>query len=163
MKNSSLTIIPATIADVSTVLEFIKGLAEYEKLSNEVTATEELLKETLFGKNKTADVVIAYDNGLAVGFALYFYNFSTFLGKPGIYLEDLFVRPEQRSKGVGKALLKYVARVAQKNNCGRFEWSVLDWNEPSINFYKSLGAVPMNDWTMYRVTGKALETLAEEE
>jgi GNAT superfamily N-acetyltransferase len=161
MKNSTIKIAPATVNDARTVLEFITALAEYEKLPHEVVATEELLKETLFGKKQIAEVVIAYDNGIAAGFALYFHNFSTFLGRPGIYLEDLFVKPNFRGKKIGTALLKHVARIAQERQCGRFEWSVLNWNEPSIRFYESLGAVPMDDWTMYRVTGKALDILAE--
>ncbi len=162
MKNAQLIIRPAVIDDVPLILQFIKALAEYEKLAHEVVATEELLKETLFGKQKMAEVVIGYYKGAAVGFALFFHNFSTFVGRPGIYLEDLFVKPEYRGKGFGKALLKHVAKIAKERNCGRFEWSVLDWNEPSIKFYKSLGAKPLNDWRMFRLSGEALTALAGE-
>lgn len=158
----TITITPATIEDTGLVLEFIKALAEYERLPHEVVATEELLQETLFGKRSVAEVVFASIGSTPVGFALYFHNFSTFLGRPGIYLEDLFVKPAYRGKGIGKALLKYVARIAKERKCGRFEWSVLDWNEPSIAFYKKLGAVPLDDWTIFRVTGAALEQLADE-
>lgn len=161
MKIGELDIVPATINDVTLVFEFIKALAEYERLPHEVVATEDLLKQTLFGARKVAEVVIGYAGGTPVGFALYFHNFSTFLGRPGIYLEDLFVKPEYRGKGFGKALLVYLAKITKERKCGRLEWSVLDWNEPSINFYKNLGAKPMDDWTMYRVTGKALDELAD--
>jgi GNAT superfamily N-acetyltransferase len=152
----------ATPADVSLILGFIKGLAEYEKLSHEVTATEERLRETLFGSRQVAEVLIGEYRGDAVGFALFFHNYSTFLGRPGIYLEDLFVKPEMRGRGFGKVLLTYLAKLATERKCGRVEWSVLDWNEPSIQFYKKLGAAAMNDWTMYRLTGQALIDLAEE-
>ncbi|MEW5799466.1 MAG: GNAT family N-acetyltransferase [Bacteroidota bacterium] len=161
MRIGELDILPATINDVPLVLEFIKALAEYERLPHEVVATEELLKQTLFGDRKVAEVVIGYYEQTPVGFALYFHNFSTFLGRPGIYLEDLFVKPEYRGKGFGKALLVYLAKLTKERNCGRLEWSVLDWNEPSINFYKNLGAKPLDDWTMYRVAGRALDQLAE--
>ncbi len=160
MKIGDLDIRPATINDTKLVLEFIKALAKYERLPHEVVATEDLLKQTLFGDRKVAEVVIGHYNTIPVGFALYFHNFSTFLGRPGIYLEDLFVKPEYRGKGFGKALLVYLAKVTKERKCGRLEWSVLDWNESSINFYKNLGAKPMDDWTMYRVTGKALDDLA---
>ncbi len=162
MNTTDLKIVTATIEDTPLILEFIKALAEYEKLPTEVTATEELLKETLFGNRKVAEVIIGYHNDIAVGFALFFHNFSTFIGKPGIYLEDLFVKPEYRGRGFGKALLKHIAALAKERNCGRFEWSVLDWNEPSIKFYKNLGAKPMDEWTMYRVTGDALTALAKD-
>lgn len=152
-----------TIDDIPVILSFIQKLADYEKLSHEVVATEAGLREVLFGERRYAETVIAYHQNRPVGFALFFHNFSTFLGKPGIYLEDLFVDPEQRGKGFGKALLVYLARLAQERNCGRFEWSVLDWNEPSIKFYESLGAVPLNEWTMYRLTGEALQKLAQEQ
>lgn len=151
---------PATEADVPTILQFIKKLADYEKLSHEVTATEELIREKLFGEKRYAEVLIGSTDGAPAGFALYFHNFSTFLGKPGIYLEDLFVDVEHRGKGFGKALLSHLAGIAVERDCGRLEWSVLDWNEPSIKFYLSLGAVPLNEWTVYRVTGSALGTLA---
>ena len=156
----SLTIKPATESDVALVLSFIRKLAEYEKLSQEVVATEELLRETLFGERRVAEVVVAYLADEPVGFALFFHNFSTFVGRPGIYLEDLFVEPAHRGKGVGKALLIYVARIAVERGCGRFEWAVLDWNTPAIDFYRSLGAVPLDDWTIFRLTGDALRRIA---
>lgn len=152
----------ATEADVPQILEFIRGLAEYERLAHEVVADEATLRRTLFGERHVAEVVIGYDNNQPVCFALFFHNFSTFLGRPGIYLEDLFVNPAQRGKGFGKAMLAYLAKLAVERECGRLEWSVLDWNEPAINFYKSLGAKPMDEWTIFRVTGDALTQLAEE-
>ena len=152
----------ATEADVPQILEFIRGLAEYERLAHEVVADEATLRRTLFGERRVAEVVIGYDNNQPVCFALFFHNFSTFLGRPGIYLEDLFVNPDQRGKGFGKAMLAYLAKLAVERECGRLEWSVLDWNEPAINFYKSLGAKPMDEWTIFRVTGDALTQLAEE-
>jgi GNAT superfamily N-acetyltransferase len=142
-------------------LSFIKKLAIYEKLVHEVTATEETLRETLFGQRRYAEVIIGYYRGEPVGFALFFHNYSTFLGRPGIYLEDLFVDEEHRGKGFGKALLVHLARLTKERNCGRLEWAVLDWNEPSINFYKALGARQMDEWTVFRVTGEALDKLAE--
>jgi GNAT superfamily N-acetyltransferase len=155
-----IQIIPATERDVPLVLSFIRKLAEYEKLSDQMVATEELLRKTLFGARPAAEVVLAYLANEPVAFALYFHNFSTFVGRPGIYLEDLFVEPAHRGKGVGKALLIYVAKLAVERNCGRFEWAVLDWNTPAIDFYRSLGAVPLNDWTLFRLTGDALDRLA---
>lgn len=152
----------ATKADVSIILSFIKKLADYERLSHEVVASEETLRETLFGRRRTAEVAIGYFKGEPVGFVLYFHNYSTFLGRPGIYIEDLFVDEAFRRRGFGTALLCYVAGVANERRCGRLEWSVLDWNEPAINFYKKLGAVPMSEWTVFRVTGKELEKLAED-
>jgi GNAT superfamily N-acetyltransferase len=146
--------------DVPTIFSLIKGLAEYERLSHEVVGTEELLREHLFGAKPYAEVILAEAEGRAVGFALYFYNYSTFLTRPGIYLEDLFVLPDERGRGYGKALLTALGRLAVERGCGRLEWSVLNWNEPSIQFYKSLGAVGMNEWTVNRVTGDALQTLA---
>lgn len=154
------TIRKAEMSDVKTILEFIKGLAEYEKLENEVVATEELLCEWLFEKKK-ANVLIAEENGKPVGFALYFYNFSTFLGRAGIYLEDLFVLPEHRGKGLGKGLIIKLAEIALEEGCGRLEWSCLDWNTPSISFYKSIGAFPMEDWTVYRMTVPEMKKLIE--
>ncbi len=153
-------IIAATEKDCAEILRFINELAAYEKMSNEVVATEELLREWIFEKNK-AEVVFAVEDGKKVGFALYFHNFSTFLGRAGIYLEDLFVMPEYRGKGYGKALLKALARIAVERGCGRLEWACLDWNKPSIDFYLSLGATPMNDWTVYRLTGETLNNMAE--
>lgn len=155
-----LTIRAATVEDVPVVRRFILALAEYERLSHEATVTEEDLRRTLFADHAYAEVLIAEWNHQPAGFALFFHNYSTFLGKPGIYLEDLFVLPELRGKGIGRALLLQLARLARDRNCGRLEWSVLDWNEPSINFYKALGAVPMSDWTIFRVTGAALDRLA---
>jgi GNAT superfamily N-acetyltransferase len=154
------TIRKANEQDVSVILGFIRELAEYEKLSHEVEATETKLAETLFGEDAKAKVLIAEVENVPVGFALYFYNYSTFLSKPGIYLEDLYVKPEARGAGLGKGLLKHLAQIAVQENCGRLEWSVLDWNEPAIEFYKSVGAVPMDEWTVYRLTGQALEQLA---
>jgi GNAT superfamily N-acetyltransferase len=150
---------PATRADVPEILRLIKALAEYEKLAGDVVATEAALADTLFGPRPAAEVLIAEDRGRAIGFALFFQNYSTFLARPGIYLEDLFVEPASRGHGVGKALLKAVARIAVERDCGRFEWAVLDWNEPAIGFYRSLGAKPMADWTVMRVTGEALRKL----
>jgi GNAT superfamily N-acetyltransferase len=149
----------ATRADVPEILRLIRALAEYEKLSHEVVATEAALAQTLFGERPAAEVLLAEEGGRAVGFALFFHNYSTFLGKPGIYLEDLFVDPAQRGQGTGKALLKAVAKLAVERGCGRFEWAVLDWNAPAIGFYQSLGAQPMADWTVMRVTGEALRKL----
>ena len=151
----------ATREDVPLVLELICELAEYEELSHEVVATEDSLLEWLFGDRPVAEVLVAECGTEAAGFALFFHNFSTFLGKPGIYLEDLYVRPRFRRSGIGKSMLTHLARLARERGCGRVEWSVLDWNEPSIRFYESLGAVAMDDWTVHRVTGKALERLAD--
>jgi GNAT superfamily N-acetyltransferase len=147
--------------DVSLILDFIKKLAEYERLSHEVVATEEDLEKHLFGEEKVAEVILAYEGEVAVGFALFFHNFSTFLGKPGIYLEDLFVMEEYRGKGYGKMLLTKLARVAKERDCGRLEWAVLDWNEPAIEFYKSLGATLLDEWIVNRLTGESLEKMAE--
>lgn len=144
--------------DVPLILEFIKGLAEYEKMSDEVVATEEILDEWLFGKEK-AEVIFAIAEGEEVGFALFFHNFSTFLGRAGIYLEDLFVKPKYRGNGYGKAILKRLAQIAVERGCGRLEWSCLDWNQPSIDFYLSLGATPMSGWTGYRLTGETLANI----
>jgi GNAT superfamily N-acetyltransferase len=151
---------PATEDDVPIILSLIRELAEYERLSHEVVATEGLLRESLFGEWRGAEVLIACCKGAPAGFALFFHSFSTFLGRPGIYLEDLYVKPKFRSRGIGRALLTHLARLAKERGCGRLEWSVLDWNEPAIKLYKSIGAVPMDEWTVYRVTGEALETLA---
>lgn len=151
----------AAESDVPVILSFIKKLAVYEKLTHEVVATETLLRETLFGSLRTAEVAIGYCEGKPVGFVLFFHNYSTFLGRPGLYIEDLFVDEAHRRRGFGRALLLYVAQLANERRCGRLEWAVLDWNEPAINFYKKLGAVAMNEWTIYRVTGEALKELAE--
>lgn len=148
----NLIIREATLEDVPAIFLFIKEIAEYEKLSNEVIATEEILKESLFGKRQYAEVLIAEHNGEPAGQALFFHNFSTFIGKPGIYLEDLYVRPQYRSKGIGKALLVSLIKLAKERNCGRVEWTVLNWNEPAINFYKSMGAAAMDEWTIFRMT-----------
>ncbi|MFA8437017.1 MAG: GNAT family N-acetyltransferase [Marinifilaceae bacterium] len=151
----------ATEGDLSLILNFIHQLADYEKLRNEVVATEEELRKHLFECPK-AEVLIGEYKSQPVAFALFFHNFSTFLGKPGIYLEDLFVNPEWRGKGFGKEILAYLAKLAVERNCGRFEWSCLSWNEPAINFYENLGAIPMVEWKVFRLTGKALENLANE-
>ena len=147
--------------DIPLILSFIRQLAEYERMLDEVVATEELLREWLFERKK-AEVVFAVDGGHEVGFVLFFHNFSTFLGRAGIYLEDLFVLPEYRGHGYGKALLQQLARIAIDRGCGRLEWSCLNWNRPSIDFYRSLGARPMDDWTVYRVAGDTLTELARD-
>ena len=150
----------ATAQDIPIILDFVKKLAEYEKMSDEGVATEELLNEWIFQKQK-AEVIFALEDGKEVGFALFFHKFSTFLGKAGIYLEDLFVLSEYRGRGHGKALLSRLAEIACERGCGRLEWSCLDWNKPSIDFYLSLGASPMDDWTVYRVTGEKLIQLSQ--
>ena len=155
------TITHASRADEPTILGFIRQLAAYEHLENEVIATEELLEEWMFDKEK-AEALIAREGDTPVGFALYFHNFSTFLGRAGIYLEDLFVLKEYRGRGYGKALLCRLAQITVERGCGRLEWSCLDWNQPSIDFYRSLGAVPMSDWTVYRLTGDILKNMAKE-
>ena len=146
--------------DTALILEFIKSLAEYEKMSDLVVADEALLREWIF-ENKKAEVIFALGDGKEVGFALFFHNFSTFLGRAGIYLEDLYVMPEYRGRGYGKGLLKELAKITVARGCGRLEWCCLDWNKPSIDFYRSLGAVSMDDWTTYRLTGDTLNKLAE--
>ena len=143
------------------ILSFIKELADYERLSHEVVATEESLKNSLFGEHPAAEVIIGYYRDAPVCFALFFHNFSTFLGSRGLYLEDLYVKPEMRGRGIGRAMLSHLARLAKQRDCGRFEWAVLDWNEPAIRFYKSLGAVAMDEWTTFRMTGASLDRLAE--
>jgi GNAT superfamily N-acetyltransferase len=150
----------AVVDDVPVIFSFVKKLADYEKLAHGVVATEQSLRETLFGARKTAEVAIGYFEQKPVGLVLYFHNYSTFLGKPGLYIEDLFVDELYRRRGFGGALLRHVARLAVERNCGRLEWSVLDWNEPAISFYKKLGAVPMSDWTVFRLTGQTLADLA---
>ena len=150
----------ADINDTTNILYFIKELASYEKMLYEVVATEELLKEWIFEKKK-AEVIFAIENGKEIGFALFFHNFSTFVGRSGIYLEDLFVLPECRGKGYGKSILKYLSKIAVERGCRRLEWWCLDWNKPSIDFYLSLGAEPMKDWTVYRITGDTLVNMAK--
>ena len=149
-------IVPATERDVPQILELIKGLAEYERLSHTVEADEDRLRRTLFGDRPAAEVFLAFAGEECAGFALFFTNYSTFLGKPGLYLEDVFVKPHLRRKGIGLALLKKLGEIARERDYGRMEWSVLDWNEPAIHFYKKLGAVPLDEWTMFRLTGEAL-------
>lgn len=151
---------PAVPEDCPLILSFIKALAEYEKMSDQVVATEELLREWIFEKGK-AEVIFPMVHGEEVGFALFFHNFSTFLGRAGIYLEDLFIKPEHRGKGYGKATLQELGRIALERGCGRLEWACLDWNKPSIDFYLSLGAKPMDEWTVYRLTGDSLKSLEE--
>ena len=155
-----LTIRLATAADVSLVLRFVRELAEYERLSHLVTATEDSLRETLFGPQPGAEVLLGFEDSTAVGFAVYFHNFSTFLARRGLWLEDIYVRPQSRRRGYGRQFLMHLARIAHERGCGRFEWAALDWNTPARDFYRSLGAVPLDDWTMFRVAGEALERLA---
>jgi GNAT superfamily N-acetyltransferase len=157
---AELEIRPAAERDVPLILSLIRELAEYERLSHEVVATEGTLADSLFGKRPAAEVLLGYAGDDPAGFALFFHSFSTFLGRPGIYLEDLYVRPEFRGAGVGRAFLRHLARLAKDRGCGRLEWWVLDWNEPAIRFYEALGAIPMADWTVYRIAGEALDELA---
>jgi GNAT superfamily N-acetyltransferase len=152
---------PASEADLDVIDDLIRALAAYERMSDEVVMDAALLRRNLFGERRFAEVLIAEENGEPAGFALFFHNFSTFVGRPGIYLEDLFVKPEHRGKGYGRALLRRLAEIAVERECGRLEWAVLDWNEPAIGFYRSLGARPNNEWTVYRLAGDALKTLAE--
>jgi GNAT superfamily N-acetyltransferase len=156
----SFQIQPATKADVPVIFSFIKKLADYERLSHEVTATEKTLSETLFGRRRTAEVAIGYFKKQPVCFVLFFHNYSTFVGRPGIYIEDLYVEEAFRRRGFGSALFRYVAALAAERQCGRLEWSVLDWNEPAIHFYQKLGAVSMREWTVFRLTGDKLAMLA---
>jgi GNAT superfamily N-acetyltransferase len=156
-----MRIVPATQSEAPVILEMIKGLAEYEKLSHVVVATEDQIRDTLFGAKPAAEVLLAESDGEWVGFALFFPTYSTFLAQPGLYLEDLFVKPDARGRGFGKALLAELARIAVARGYGRVEWAVLDWNAPSIGFYKKLGAVPMDEWTTYRLTGRELLRLAD--
>jgi GNAT superfamily N-acetyltransferase len=157
-----MRIVPATPVEAPVILEMIGELAEYEKLSHIVTATEEQIRQTLFGPQRAAEVLLAEWNGEWAGFALFFPNYSTFLAQPGIYLEDLYVKPHARGQGLGIGLLKELARIAVARGSGRVEWAVLDWNSPSIEFYKKLGAVPLDEWTVYRLAGEALRKLAEQ-
>ena len=162
-KNSDkIKIRSAEIKDSEIILKLIKELSVYEKLSHTVINNEVLLKENLFGKRKFAEVLIADFENQSVGFALFFHNYSTFVGKPGIYLEDLYVKPEMRGKGIGKALFLELIKIAKERNCGRVEWSVLNWNKSAIDFYKSMGAIPMDEWTVYRLTSDKIEELASE-
>lgn len=159
--NSKITISPAEEGHIPLILSFIRQLAEYERLSTRVVATEALLRESLFGKQPKAEVLIAYFEQQPAAFAVFFHNFSTFAGRPGIYLEDLFVEPKFRGKGIGKALLAQLANLTKQRDCARLEWAVLDWNTPAIKFYKKLGAEAMDDWTVYRVSGEQLDSLAK--
>lgn len=151
---------PATAADTSTIAALIRALADYERLAHAVSLEEDQLREHLFGARPFAEVLLAEDAGAIAGFALFFHNFSTFRGQPGLYLEDLFVRPEYRGRGHGKALLVAVARLAMERGCGRIDWTVLDWNDPALRFYRALGAVPLDDWTLFRLSGDALQRVA---
>ena len=157
---SDFEIRTATETDIPVILSLIRELAEYEREPQAVVATEESLHEVLFGAKPSAEVLIAFEGDAPVGFAVYFFNFSTWLGRPGLYLEDLFVRPENRGKGYGRALLERLAQIAQARGCGRMEWAVLDWNEPAIQFYRKLGAQPMNEWTVFRLTDEGIAKLA---
>ena len=152
---------PAHVEDVPTILELIRDLATYERAPNQVTATEEQLVDVLFGERPAAEVLLAFEGQSPVGFAVYFYNFSTWLGRPGLYLEDLFVKSDKRGKGYGRALLVELAKIARDRGCGRMEWAVLDWNEPAIKFYQALGAKPMNEWTVFRLTRDGIAELAK--
>ena len=162
-KQSNFKIRPAGVADVPIILKLIRDLATYERAPNEVTATEEQLVDVLFGEKPAAEVLLAFEKDTPVGFALFFHNFSTWLGRPGLYLEDLFVKPEKRGKGYGRALLVDLAKIAYERGCGRMEWAVLDWNDPAIKFYRSLGAKPMDEWTVFRLTRDGIAELAKSE
>jgi len=151
----------ARVEDVTIILHLIRDLATYERAPNDVTATEEQLVDVLFGERPTAEVLLAFEGKSPVGFAVYFYNFSTWLGRPGLYLEDLFVKPDKRGKGYGRALLIELAKIARDRECGRMEWAVLDWNEPAIKFYRALGAKPMHEWTVFRLTRDGIASLAD--
>jgi len=159
---SDFEIRSTTEADVPVILSLIRELAEYEREPNAVVATETGLREVLFGAKRSAEVLLALESGAPVGFAVYFYNFSTWLGRPGLYLEDLFVRPAVRGKGFGRALLERLAQIAKERGCGRMEWAVLDWNDPAIQFYRKLGAEPMNEWTVFRLTREGIAKLASD-
>ena len=154
---------PACAADVPIILQLIRDLATYERAPNEVTATEEQLVDVLFGEKPAAEVLLAFENETPAGFAVFFHNFSTWLGRPGLYLEDLFVKPEKRGKGYGRALLVDLAKIAYERGCGRMEWAVLDWNDPAIKFYHVLGAKPMDEWTVFRLTRDGIARLAQSE
>ena len=159
---TSFTIRTATEADIPVILSLIRDLAEYERAPDAVVATEAGLRDVLFGPKPSAEVLLAVENAEPVGFAIFFHNFSTWLGKPGLYLEDLFVRPERRGKGYGRALLERLAQIARTRGCGRMEWAVLDWNEPAIQFYRKLGAQSMDEWTVFRLTEEGIAKLADE-
>src|ERR1700686_1656225 len=161
MKKGNFVIRPATVADVPVILELIRARAAYERAPDDVTATENGLTEVLVGEKPAAEGLLAFENETAVGFAVFFHNFSTWLGRPGLYLEDLFVRPEDRGKGYGRALLIQLANIARDHGCGRMEWAVLDWNEPAIEFYRKLGAKPMDEWTVFRLTRDGIAELAD--
>ena len=161
MTTPTVQIRDATISDVPMVLQLIRDLATYERAPNDVIATEQGLQEVLFGEQPSAKVVMIFESEEAVGFAVYFFNFSTWLGRPGLYLEDLFVKPETRGRGYGRALLIHLAKIARDHGCGRMEWAVLDWNEPAIQFYGKLGAIPLEDWTVFRLTHNGINRLAE--
>ena len=163
MKNQNVAIRPATIGDVPIILELIRDLATYERAPHDVTATEEQLTDVLFGEKRAAEVLLAFEGDTPIGFAVFFHNFSTWLGRPGLYLEDLFVRPEHRGKGYGRALLVYLAGIARDRGCGRMEWAVLDWNAPAIDFYKKLGAAPLEEWKIFRLTNDGIAKLAAED
>ncbi len=158
---SDFNIRPARVEDVPIILELIRDLATYERAPDEVVATKEQLVDVLFGERPVAEVLLAFEAETAVGFAVYFYNFSTWLGRAGLYLEDLFVKPEKRGKGYGRALLVELAKFARDRGCGRMEWAVLDWNEPAIKFYRALGAQPMHEWTVFRLTSEEIAKLAD--
>jgi len=159
--SSQFTIRAANQDDTAVILSLIKELAAYERLSHEVVATEKVLRESLFGDHAYAEVLIGELEDVPVGFALFFHNYSTFLGKPGIYIEDIYVKPAHRGNGLGLKYFEHIARLAKKRNCGRIEWWVLNWNEPAINFYKKMDAVPMDEWTVYRLTGQSIDALAD--
>ncbi|MDP2302397.1 MAG: GNAT family N-acetyltransferase [Ignavibacteria bacterium] len=158
----TLKIRKATKKDVPLILDFIRMIADYEKLSDSLTVTEDILNESLFGNDAKAEVIFGYFENEAVAYAVYFYNFSTFVGRNGLYLEDLFVKPEHRGKGLGKILLKHLAKLAVENNCGRMEWTVLDWNRPAIDFYKSIGAVSMDGWSIFRLDETSLRKFTQD-
>jgi len=158
---SNFEIRPARVEDVPVILGLIRELATYERAPDEVTATEEQLVDVLFGEKRVAEALLAFEGKSPVGFAVFFHNFSTWLGRPGLYLEDLFVKPDKRGKGYGRALLVDLAKIARERVCGRMEWAVLNWNEPAIKFYRALGAKPLDQWTVYRLTGDGITRLAE--
>jgi GNAT superfamily N-acetyltransferase len=162
MISSDFVIRPAETADLPIILQLIRDLAAYERAPNEVTATKEQLAAVLFGKKAAAEVLLAFAGETAVGFAVFFHNFSTWLGRPGLYLEDLFVKPEERGKGYGRALLVRLAGIAHERGCGRMEWAVLTWNDPAIQFYNKLGAAPLDEWKIFRLTGDGIKKLAQE-